>query len=98
MTPLLRTKRTLAGGPTSLLQVMWHITCTVIAFGALDHGEILWGDAVCLCDGETPPTRRQRHDEWGTPFFGRISVHSWATRCLPIRRKVRDEYRTPSIN
>lgn len=39
----------------------------IVAFEALGHGEILWGDAICVCDGQTPPTRRQVRDEWGTP-------------------------------
>src|SRR5437868_6594121 len=36
-----------------------QMTRAVVAFEALGHGKILWGDAGCACDGQTLPTRRQ---------------------------------------
>ena len=48
--------------------------CSVESLG---HGEILCGDAACVCDGQTPPTRRQVRDEWGTPGLLDILRRSW---------------------
>jgi len=45
-----------------------------VAFEALGHEEILGADAVCVCDGQTGPTRRKERDEWGTP--GYLSIYS----------------------
>jgi hypothetical protein len=51
-------------------------------FEGLSQAKILWADAVCVCDGQTRPTRRKERDEWGTP--GYLSIYSepmdgWAT-------------------
>src|SRR5207248_6299990 len=62
----------------------------------LGHGEILCGDAVCVCDGQTPPTRRQVRDEWGHPRFIRYTQAFMAgppacpafNRFAPVNRKL----------
>ena len=46
-----------------------QMTRAVVAFEALGHGKILWGDAGCACDGQTLPTRRQSARRVGHPRF-----------------------------
>jgi len=75
--------------------------CSVESLG---HGEILCGDAVSVCDGQTPPNRRRKRDEWGTPglldilsrsSLGHPPVSVRAGQTRPTRRKVRDDVGHP---
>ena len=54
----------------------------IVAFEALGHEEILGGDAVCVCDGQTPAHPSQRARRVGHPrlFIDILGTHRWATR------------------
>ena len=59
---------------------------------------------MSVCDGQTPPNRRRKSDEWGTPglldilsrsSLGHPPVSVRAGQTRPTRRKVRDDVGHP---
>jgi hypothetical protein len=64
-------------------------------FEASSHARILWADAVCVCDGQTGPTRRKERDEWGTRGTpGYLSIYSEGMTGPPANVGERPDYQT----